>query len=268
MVTSVTELPKPDPSCATCAILVERLDELQRVVEKQGAELARLKAKPRATSRNSGKPPSSSPWGKGAKRKPKKPKSNSGQKPARKRGGQPGHEGKTRKPSPPDEVRHVRPDCCEDCQAPLSGDDPNPRRHQTVDIPPVTPSVIEHALHTLRCWRCGKLNRAKLPSDVPASTFGPNVSAFIAMLTGRYRVSRRDVQRLLADMFGLDISLGAISNIERRVSEGLSVAHANVLKAVQNAPIRHIDETTSKPAQRQLHLPIDDNYTSPLTQGV
>jgi len=244
MVTSVTELPKPDPSCPTCAVLAERLVELEKVVEKLSSELSRLKAKPRATPRNSGKPPSSSPWGKGAKKKAREPRPNTGQKPARNRGGQPGHEGTTRKPSPPDEVHHVRPECCDDCQAPLTGNDSNPHRHQTVDIPPVTPTVIEHALHTLRCGKCGKLNSAKLPTGVPASTFGPNVSAFIAMLTGRYRVSRRDTQRLLADMFGLEISLGAISNIEGRVSQGLAKAHEEVLQAVKSAPVKHIDETT------------------------
>ncbi len=244
MVTEVTELPEPDPSCPSCQALAKKLDELVVVVEKLSTEVSRLKARPRSTPRNSSKPPSSAPWGKGATRKAKKPRSRTGQKPALKRGAQPGHEGKSRTPSPPDEVHQVRPECCEDCASPLTGNDRTPRRHQTVDIPPVTPRVIEHALHALRCEKCGKLNRAKLPSHVRASTFGPNVSAFVAMLTGRYRVSRRDAQRLLADMFGLNISLGAISNIERRVSEGLSVAHAKVLEAAQNAPVGHIDETT------------------------
>lgn len=202
MVTCVTELPEPDPSCPSCAALREEVRDLRGIVEKLSAELGRLKARPRATPRNSGKPPSSAPWGKGATKKSKSPRSGTGQKPARKRGAQPGHEGKFRKPSPPDEVHQVRPVSCEDCSSPLTGDDPSPRRHQTVDIPPVTLRVIEHALHALRCEKCGKLNRAKLPSHVPASTFGPNVSAFVVMLTGRYRVSRRDAQRLLADMFG------------------------------------------------------------------
>ncbi len=40
------------------------------------------------------------------------------------------------------------------------------------------------------------------------------MSALVAMLSGRYRMSRRNVQRFIADTHGIDIALGSISNIE------------------------------------------------------
>ncbi len=57
-------------------------------------------------------------------------------------------------------------------------------------------------------------------------------------------MSRRSVQRLLSDSFGIDVSLGAISNIERRVTEGLAKPHAEAMASVAESPYKHLDETT------------------------
>ncbi len=185
MVLGVAKRPQPDPSCRSCAALSERLDELEVIVRDLGAEVTRLKARKPTTSRTSSKPPSSdAPWSKGARRK-KKPS-------GKKRGGQPGHKGQRRRPTPPEGVREakaVKPGECRSCCEPLAGDDPSPQIHQVVDIPPVEPFVLEYLLHKLKCSRCGTSTRASLPEGVPQTSFGPNLSALIATLTGGYRMS-------------------------------------------------------------------------------
>src|SRR5262249_53005546 len=51
-----------------------------------------------------------------------------------------------------------------------------------------------------RCPVCGKRTRADLPSGVPRRPFGPRWTAVVALLTGRYRLSRREVRQLLEDV--------------------------------------------------------------------
>ena len=57
-------------------------------------------------------------------------------------------------------------------------------------------------------------------------------------------MSRRNVQRWFADACGIDISLGAISNIERRITDGLEGAHSEALASVAASATKHLDETT------------------------
>jgi hypothetical protein len=209
------------------------------VVAKQGAEIERLKSKKRATSRNSSNPPSSD--GPGQRPKPQRPKSE------RQRGGQPGHDPHQRPMAPPgdvDEVYCLQPETCGCCGGALAGDDPTPLRHQTIDIPRTKPRVVEYQLHERTCDDCGATTRAALPEGVHSSAFGPNVTALVCLLTGEYRMSRRSVQRLVSDTFGIDVSLGAISNMERRVTESLAAPHAEALASVVASPVKHLDETT------------------------
>ena len=218
---------------------MEQLAELREVVAKQGAEIERLKAQRPTTSRTSSKPPSSdSPW-----QRPKVQRKSSGRKP----GGQPGHAPHQRPSAPPDdvnEVKCVKPEACGCCGGPLAGDDPTPLRHQIFDIPPITPRIVEFLLHERKCAACGTATRGQLPAGVHTSQFGPNVTALVCLLTGEYRMSRRSVQRLLSDSFGIDVSLGAISSMERRVSEGLVGPHTEAMASVAASPFKHLDETT------------------------
>ncbi len=240
MVIGVVERPQPDPSCPNCAALSARLDEIETVVRDLGAEVARLKARRPTTSRTSSKPPSSDgPWSKSSTPK-KKPS-------GKKRGGQPGHKAQRRKPAPPedvDEARAVKPSECRSCSEPLTGDDPSPQSHQVIDLPPIVAYIVEYMLHELECSKCGTRTRANLPEGVSSSSFGPNVSGLIALLTGGYRMSRRDAQRFVADHFGIDISLGALSKVEARVSEGLAEAHEAAKASVAESPVKYLDETS------------------------
>jgi hypothetical protein len=45
-----------------------------------------------------------------------------------------------------DEVVEHHPDACRRCGTLLQGEDPAPLRHQVIEIPPITPVVIEHRL--------------------------------------------------------------------------------------------------------------------------
>ncbi len=226
------EKPSYEDLVAANGALVARIAELEAVVEQ-------LTAKANTTSWNSSKPPSSdAPWKKGHQ------KAKSGER--RKRGGQPGHTKADRKLEPPekmDSVTDVFPTNCGGCGKQLKGLDPDALRHQVVDIPPLALDWSEWSLHALTC-DCGEVTRAKLPEGVPRGAFGPNIEALIVLLTGHHRMSRRSTQEFLKDVLGLDISLGAISKIEGRVSEILAPTHVEALDRVRDAQAKHADETS------------------------
>jgi len=118
-----------------------------------------------------------------------------------------------------------------------------PRRHQVVEIPEITYLVSEYVQHGVICPDCDTTTYASLPHGVSPSSFGPNLRAFIGLLSGRYRTSRREVTELVHDVLGISISVGAVDNTCRRISEALEEPVKEVAERVKEAPVAHMDET-------------------------
>ncbi|MBX6315315.1 MAG: transposase [Isosphaeraceae bacterium] len=91
---------------------------------------------------------------------------------------------------------------------------------------------------------CGATTRADLPPGVPSGPFGPRLRAILAMFAGSYRLAKRPIQQLVSDLFGLDVSLGMISKLERRAAEVLEPVIGEVAAAIVAAPSAYIDETS------------------------
>jgi len=72
---------------------------------------------------------------------------------------------------------------------------------------------------------------------------GPRLTAFIALLTGVYHLSRRSAVTLLGDIVGVRMALGTLSESEERVSEALAVSVAQALDHACQAPVKHVDAT-------------------------
>ena len=76
--------------------------------------------------------------------------------------------------------------------------------------------IIEYQLHTLRCRHCDRLTEAGWPEGVSRHTFGPSVQAWVGLLAGAYRLSKRNIRALLSDAFGLEVSLVRSADWNRR----------------------------------------------------
>lgn len=228
--------------------LWERVGQLEQVVEDQAAQLsrmatleeevARLREQVGKTSRNSSRPPSSDPPSVTKKRRRRKG--------GRKRGGQPGHQGHGRTLLPREEVDEivpVKPDVCDSCGHALKGEDDHPQRHQVVEIPPVQTRVTEYELHTLRCAHCDCLTEAPWPAGVPRGAFGPRVQALVGLLSGSYRLSKRLIEELLVDAFGVKLSLGTVCGLERQVSQAVADPVEEARRHVQQQGAANLDET-------------------------
>ena len=171
-------------------------------------------------SGNSSLPPSSDPPAAAPTKSERTPS-------GRKRGGQPGHEKAERSLIPTgecDRVEPIKPTHCRGCGAVLTGDDPDPKRKQVIDLPDVKPIVTEFQTHTLTCPCCGCVNAASLPEHVPRGWFGPRVIAVVTLLGGMGRLSQRMIAGLLNDLLGLTISAGQISRLQRIGRESLQPA--------------------------------------------
>lgn len=214
-----------------------RILELEAEVARLLERIAELERRLGLNSRNSSKPPSSD-----IAAPPKPPREKSG----RKRGGQPGHERRTRELLPPDRVDRiidVIPPHCIHCDSALAGRDPLPERQQVTEVPPLEPKTIEYRYHALECESCGRVTRADRPEGVPAGSFGPRLMAMVAVCTGKYRMSKRMVQELFHDFLRVPLSAGSVCNIESEVSDALAAPVAEAREAVRSEEIAHADET-------------------------
>ena len=219
-----------------------RIAELEQQVAALGARVAELAAKLGQNSRNSHLPPSSDPPSAHPQRRGKG-------KSKRKRGGQPGHRGARRELLPPERVDHfvhLFPAHCEGCCKPLPEvPDPLAKRYQTTEVPPIEPHTTEYRRHTVRCRGCGYSTCAAYDErQIPSSPFGPRLMAIMALLTGVYHLSRRKATDVLSDIVGVQVSLGALSAVEARVSDAVQPAVDEAWDQVRQADVKHTDGTS------------------------
>ena len=211
----------------------------QRIAELE-AEKDLLLEQARTTSRNSSKPPSTDPRSAPARgrRAPT----------GRTRGGQPGHPGASRQLYAAEQCQRVvdhKPAECGACGEALSGDDPEPYRHQIVEIPPVQVQIEEHRLHALECGACGALTRATLPPEVEPSGYGPRFVAIVALLSTLLRSSVRKTQDVMQGLFGVRLATGTIALLRVEMSEAVRPAVEDAARYVrQEALVKHADETS------------------------
>jgi transposase len=223
-------------------VLLMRVGELIEANRRLEARVAELEQRLNRSSRNSSLPPSQDP--------PSTPPRPKRQASGRKPGGQPGHEGTSRPLLPlerVDEVIEHWPERCRACARAFSEDErleaAAVQRHQVSELPPIAVRVSEHRLHRLRCPACAAETRALLPLEVPAGAFGPRLQAAVATLAVRNRVSRRDTVELGRDLFGCELSTGAVDAIVQRTGEALAEPHAKLQAHLRSAPVVNVDET-------------------------
>ena len=216
----------------------QEIEQLRGQLAALATELASLREQIGRSSRHSSKPPSRD----GPGFKPPARRKGSG----RKRGAQPGHPGSGPELLPIERVDAVmdhHPDACRHCGALLDGEDPDPLRHQVIEIPPITPVVIEHRLHRLLCPCCSTSTCATLPADVEASHYGPRLSALVGLLGSAFPLSVSKTQVLLDQLLGIEMSRGAIAKIRERISATLEQPMQEALVFARQQPVAYVDET-------------------------
>jgi len=258
----IIELERTDPQqriaeleAANRGLQVE-LDDALALIAQQKAQIHQLQrqladtqAALNTNSSNSSLPPSSDRFH--SKRCPPPPPDQ----PRKQRGGQPDHPRHQRQLVHPDQVRRTipcKPTTCRRCGKPLTGNDPNPLRHQVAELPVVVPDVVEYQLHRLSCSCCHTSTCGSLPPGVKGH-FGPRLEATLALLAGRYRLGLRPVAELVSDLWGLAISTGMVSKLRQRTAEALFLPWLQVAWYVRKQNV-NIDETTWREGKNPAYL--------------
>ncbi len=223
--------------CAEIPVLKKQIEVQQKQIVAQQKEIEILKEKLNTNSKNSSKPPSSDLPKSGNQNKPK----GNG-----KAGGQKGHAGRSRSLLSSEEVEHIKqhlpPDIC-DCGGQVRASE-SYRRHQVHELPPVTVVVTEHQLFDGCCEQCGKKHTAELPLGIPTGMLGPRLMALIATMGSDYKLSKRDIQRLLNDLYGLSIGVATVKRVEETISAALKAAVEEAHTFVKAQMVVNCDETS------------------------
>ena len=230
------DAPKP-ATLEACHAVIDTL--VQRLLQME-TRLAYLQEQLGLNSRNSSKPPSSDgPDAGGIGNRAQRRASE------RSRGAQKGHPGSFRPPIDESRVDAIvecpPPSVCE-CGAPVQVTG-KALRHQVFDIPAVQAHIGEYRLYSGRCTACGKVIRGSLPAGVPRSQIGPRALACIGTLGTRYHLTQGKVRDLLAQMLGVDFSIGAISQAHGKVAAALAAPVREARASLRTAPVVHMDET-------------------------
>lgn len=220
--------------------LLQRIDELER----------RLNDPPK-TPQNSSRPPGTQhPHAKPPKRNKKK-------KSKRKQGGQPGHQ-KHERPLIPaeecDQVIPLAPSECRRCGTELSGEDPEPLRHQVWELPEIPPDVTEYQRHRLQCPCCGESTCAELPSGVPSGQSGPRLIAFSSLLMAYYRQSKRRTAEFLETLLGIPCSVGLTVKHQTINTTALGPAYQEAAQELPEQEHLGIDESPTKEKSQRAWL--------------
>lgn len=217
----------------------EQLEQLSKpklidIIVQLQAQVERLTA-PRKDDTNSSIPPSQSP---------KANCSNSDSK----RGPKRGHQGHGRSRQEPDVTVECRPHRCGRCGADLT--DVSARllgTSQVVELPPIHPVIIEARRYQVTCPQCAHQEQADYPSGLePQRTFSAGIEALVCYLHHVQHVSYQRLQQLLADLFGLAISQGAVANIIRRAAGKLRPQAQKIRAAIRASPVIGCDETGAR----------------------
>ena len=226
------------PTCARCATLEKRLEQLEAQVAQLQAELAAAKK----DSANSSKPPSSDIV------KKTKPKCTRKRKP----GGQPGH------------PKHDRPDffieqideCfefhhteCPDCHGPVVPSKLPPKVIQQVNLlePAKLISVIEFRSQACWCRKCKQVHYAPIDEATRrAGLIGPRLTSLIAYLKGGCHCSYSTIRKFIRDILGIKISRGYLAKLIAKASASLKDAYDSLADRLPDEPLLNVDETGHK----------------------
>ena len=175
----------------------------------------------------------------------------------RKRGGQPGHQGKglERDPDPDDTKTADPPAECRSCRASLDGAEAvEPRWAQVIDVE-ILRKVTEYLLPGLACGGCGTVTFASPPPGLHAGAvcYGPVLNAAAVLLSCYGNVPAERSAQLIGMLLGTEVSAGWVDKAVARVNARLRAAGfddamiaalaAEDVLAADETPVNVLDKT-------------------------
>jgi len=131
------------------------------------------------------------------------------------------------------------------CGADVSGVAQEPRHaYDHVEIPKIEPDVTRVTLHGGVCPCCARTFKATPPEGMePGSPFGPELRAFAIYLRSVQGIPMARLSDLFRDLFGLDISEGALTNILSAAQPAFRAQVSRLKAELFNGTVIASDET-------------------------
>lgn len=164
------------------------------------------------------------------------------------RGPKRGHAGKSRERSEPDEIIECRVAACGHCGADLSWlPQHEVGRHQVIDIPPMRPLVREGVRYGRYCPQCETYQRAEAPRGFERGRrVGLRLERLVLYLHYAHPLSDPRVQRILAEVCGIQLSEGTLVNLVQRAKAGLERGAQAIHPQIKQSNVIGSDETTTR----------------------
>lgn len=154
---------------------------------------------------------------------------------------------------PTQRVEHVITHCPE-CGNALGGVQVG-RTRQVIELPPPPPvEIVEHRVRRGWCSACRQWREA--PLDLRGQVLGRQgrlgvgLAALVAHLRTALRLPLRTIQRYLADLHGLRISVGELVRLLQQVAEAASPTVEQIRARVRQRAVVHADETSWRESGR------------------
>jgi len=137
---------------------------------------------------------------------------------------------------------------CPHCDHVLAVEDqPEFHAYDHVDLPPIRPVVTRVHRHRGTCPCCRRAFSAPAPEGLAlGSPFGPGIVALVVHLHVTQAVGFERLSKLMAEVFGLSISEGAIANILARAEAPLTRAADAIAATVRSSTVIASDETSAR----------------------
>jgi transposase len=202
-------------------------DEDRALIRRLGLRLAELERRLDMDSTDSGTPSSKERIGAKEARKARQQSERERSK-DRKRGGQPGHQGKglQRDPDPDKKETADPPAECRSCRASLDGAEAaGSRWAQVIDVEIIRKSA-EWTLPGFACGCCGTVTFAGPPPGLHAGgvSYGPVLNAAAVLLSAYGNVPAERSAQLIGMLLGTGVSAGWVDKAVARVSARLDAA--------------------------------------------
>lgn len=227
--------------------LDEEVGKLRSLVKQFGEEVARLEAEnAQLKAENTALRELLERHGSQPRKPPSFVKANREQKAKQPRKKRAAKENRGRRREEPTRLEQHTLARCPDCGGELVGGSLHYRR-QVIEIPEPQPvEVVEHQVEKRWCrncrrWRWPEVDWGRLV--IGQGRVGVRVAGLVGYLRAMLRVPVRMIQQYLATMHRLELSVGEISALCRRVTERLAVVGEQLKAEARASPVVHMDET-------------------------
>lgn len=230
-----------DPQHAEICSLNRNIDKLLKENRELRKRLEKYE-KPPKNSGNSSTPPSKEPVKSEVERRTKSLRKKSD----KSVGGQPGHEGTTRKRvAVPDEIENVSSQFCTKCDRDMSDvESVLDYVTQEIDLPPIKPIYRERRFYKKVC-SCGCCNRDYAPRKRGGNAimFGKNIRAAATYMSVVQCMPYERLQSLFDTMFNVRISQGTLANIVREMLNKSKPAIELIERLIKESAVVGFDES-------------------------